>query len=664
MFSIDGLVSGFDTTTIIESLLGFQDQQIETFDARKAEITTEQTAFKGIEAQLVTLQTSLGRLNRSSNSVFDAISATSSQTDILDVAADSGANEGVYRLTVESVATAHQIGSQGFSETTTQIGSGTVTFQLGSNAPTTITVDEGNNTLESFVASVNDQVDDISAGIVFDQGADSYRILLTSKETGADNQISVTTSQDGGTGEVVDFSGPAVQEAANTVIRLGSGPGAITAEYDSLQIDGLIDGVTLDVKSADPDTTVTIDLSRDTQTARDAIESFVADYNSVIEYIDSTTRFDPNTNAASPLLGNRSVSVIKNRLFAAVTNTVATSSGVSRLSQIGIDLNSSGKLTIDSEKLSKALSGNLSGVDPDDIRNLFGLNATTTNAGIEFLNGSTRTVESSTPYEIDITQAAEQATVTGSSALAASIVIDDNNNQLQITLDGIVSETLTLANGTYTQEELAAHVQSTINQSDELGVHRSIVSLSETGELVITSEAYGSESSVSSVAGTAASALGFTGTESDTGQDVAGVFIVDGVEEVAKGTGRLLIGDSENENTADIQLIVSLTSDQLVAGSESELQVSRGVTGQLDKYIGSVLDVETGVLKTVDAEFEVRISSIDESIERVQAITESRREALIREFTALESILNELQTTGSFISSQLQSIRPVSNNNN
>lgn len=661
MFSIDGIVSGFDTTGIIESLLGFQDQQIETFNTRKADITTEQTAFKGIEARLLSLQTSLSRLNRTSSSVFDAISATSSNEDILQVAADSGANEGVYQLTVDSIASAHQIASQGFSETSEQIASGTVTIQVGDGAPTTITVDEGNNTLESFVASINDQVSDVNAGLVFDQGSDSYRILLTSKNAGSDNEITLTSTSSGGAGTVLDFSGPAVQEATDTVVTLGSGPGAISASYGSTKIDGLISGVTLDVKSADPGSAVTIELQRDTSIAQEAIEAFVAEYNGVIDTIDASTRYDPATDQASPLLGNRSVSVIKNELLSAVTSTVAVGGGVNRLSQIGIDVNIAGKLTIDSVKLGEALDGSLEGVEPDDIKNLFGLNATTSNAGIEFLNGSTRSVASDVPYEIDITQAAEQATITASSALGGSLVIDDNNNQLQITLDGIVTESLTLANGTYTAEELASHVQSTINQSEELGVHQAIVSLSDTGELVITSEAYGSESSLSSVSGTAASLLGFSGTESDFGQDVAGVFLVDGVEEIAKGTGRLLVGDSENANTADLQFIVSLTSDQVVAGADSNLQVSRGVTGQLDKFVANLTDGERGLLSTVEDEFETRLESIDQSIERVQQITDSRREALLAEFAALESILNELQNTGSFISSQLTTLKTNDN---
>jgi flagellar hook-associated protein 2 len=418
----------------------------------------------------------------------------------------------------------------------------------------------------------------------------------------------------------------------------------------------------LDLKQASAGNTITIEVQEDTNAAIDAIESFVSDYNSIIDFIDNQTRYNPDTDQASPLLGNRSISQLKNRLLTSVSDTISTASGVNRLNQIGIDLDTKGKLQIDSVKLNDALTGKLDGIDPKKIRNLFGLNAASTNSGIEFVTGGNATVDSLTPYQVDITQAAERASVTAGSSLAASITLDNTNNELQITVDGNVSETLTLSEGTYTPDELAAHVQSTINNSEDLGVRSVLVSVNENDELVITSESYGDKSSVSSITGSANTTLGFVGTEADQGQDVEGVFIVDGVEEAAIGTGRILIGKSDNENTADLQLKITLTSDQVVAGSEGDVQVSRGVSGRLDQYIGQVLDTETGILKFVDDEFEARIDSIDDSIARVEEITASKRDYLIAEFAALESIISELQNTGNFVSTQLSSLSTFKSN--
>lgn len=664
MFSIDGLVSGFDTSSIIESLLGFQQTQVNTFNARKAEITTEQTSFKGIEAQLLTLQSSLSRLNRATSSVFDATTASSSNEDIITAASDSSARSGKYQLTVEALATAEQLGSQGFESANETIGTGEITFQVGNRAATTITVSNQNNTLSGLVDAINDQSEDVNASIIFDQGAGQYRMLLTSEHTGLDNTISVTDTLDGGTGAIPDFSGDAVQEAQNAVIRLGSGPGAITATYDSNQIDSLIEDVTLNLNKADAGSTVTIEIAQDHTIAQEAIEGFVADFNNVIDFIDEQTRYDPVSEQASPLLGDRSVNTLKNRLLSIATGTIANPTSAKRLSQVGIDVNLQGKLEVNANRLSQALRGELDGIDGEDVRNLFGLNAASSNSGIQFLTGGTRTKASETPYEVDIIQAAEQAIITGTTALADSIVIDGNNNEFQITVGGKVSETLTLSQGTYTRDEFAQHVEATINASEDLGIQNVGVSISASNELIIRTEEYGLSASISSVSGTALATLGFTGTESDSGQDVAGTFTVNGVTETAKGTGRLLVGDSENENTADLQLLVTMTSDQVVAGVDGEVDVSIGASGQIAEYLSDLLDPENGLLKTTEENYNARIDSIDESIRRVEDITESKRESLIKEFTALESILSELQNTGSFIATQLATIQPISSNNN
>ena len=660
MFTIDGIVSGFDTTAIIEGLLGFQQNQINKFNARKAEITTKQSAFKGIEAQLLTLRGSLGRLNRIQSSVFDVQNATSSSEDNILAAASSGASNGVYNLTVESLAAAHQIGSQGFASSSSPIATGDISFQVGDRAASTITISESNNTLTGFVNAINEQVDDVTAGIVFDQGSDSYRILLTSKFTGESNEIVITSDLDPRTGPVPDFSGDPVQAAADAVVVLGSGPGAIRAQYSSNQVEDLIENVTLNLKIADPNKTVTISISQDTSAAQDAIETFVDDFNAIMEFIDNQTRFVPETNQASPLLGNRSVNDIQNRLRQFVIDTVPGLDGANRLASIGIDINTQGRLTVDSAQLGKALNGELEGVNPDEIRNLFGLNGTSNNAGIQFLTGGPRTLDSTTPYEVDITQAAEQATIKANSALNATTKITAANNEFQITVDGIVSETLTLEEGTYTPEELAALFETAINNSSELGAHNVEVSLNASGVILVTTESYGSAAKLSSVSGSAAGALGFLGTESGTGKDVAGSFVVNGVAESATGSGRVLVGDSDNDNTADLQVRVTLTPEQIVSGSEGEISVTRGVSGRLDQYLNDILDSETGTLKTINDEFETRISSIDESIKRVQEITETKRAYLIAEFTALESIINELQTTGNFLQTQFASLASTS----
>jgi len=658
MFSIDGLVSGLDTTSIIEGLVSLQKSQVDRLNVKKSEILTEQAAFQGVEARLLSLKSSMSQLNRSSGSVFDQTTASSSDESILTVTSQSKAIPGSYNVRVNSLARAHQIGSQGFSDPSTTISTGTISFQVGDRAATEITIDSSNNTVDGLVNAINTQSDDVSASIVFDQANSANRILLTSKYTGEANEINVTNNLVTPTGSEVlpDFSGAAIQDAANAQLQLGSGAGAIVAEYDSNVIDGLIDNVTLNLESADASKDINIKVTRDTDSAQTAIEGFVESYNSMIQYIDDQTAFNTSTNTASPLLGNRTVSTLKTTLSSMVTESVpGLSSSVNRFSQLGIDIDNSGKLIINSSELESALQGNTDGIEPTDIQRVFGMSGVSDNSGVSFLLGSTRTKASTSAYQVDILQAAERGSVTATSALDSSIVIDSSNNQIQLSIDSLETDAITLEPGTYTQEELASHLQSRINGIDTRDFDDVDISL-ESGFLEITSQRYGRSSEISAISGTASSILGFDGTETGVGQDVAGSFIVDGVVETATGTGRVLIGDSDNDNTADLQVRVTLTSTQVSGGVEANLDVSRGISSSLDKYFGELLDTSVGTIKTAEEDFTLRIESLDASIARVNAISESKTEDLIAQFTALERVLSDLQGTSSFLTSQLASL--------
>ena len=658
MFSIDGLVSGLDTTSIIEGLVSLQKSQVDRLNVKKSEILTEKAAFQGVEARLLSLKSSMSQLNRSSGSVFDQTTASSSDESILTVTSQSKAIPGSYNVRVNSLARAHQIGSQGFSDPSTTISTGTISFQVGDRAAAEITIDSSNNTVDGLVNAINTQSDDVSASIVFDQANSANRILLTSKYTGEANEINVTNNLVTPTGSEVlpDFSGAAIQDAANAQLQLGSGAGAIVAEYDSNVIDGLIDNVTLNLESADASKDINIKVTRDTDSAKTAIEGFVESYNSMIQYIDDQTAFNTSTNTASPLLGNRTVSTLKTTLSSMVTESVpGLSSSVNRFSQLGIDIDNSGKLIINSAELESALQGNTDGIEPTDIQRVFGMSGVSDNSGVSFLLGSTRTKASSSAYQVDILQAAERGSVTATSALDSSIVIDSSNNQIQLSIDSLETDTITLESGTYTQEELASHLQSRINGIDTRDFDDVDISL-ESGFLEITSQRYGRSSEISAISGTASSILGFDGTETGVGQDVAGSFIVDGVVETATGTGRVLIGDSDNDNTADLQVRVTLTSTQVSGGVEANLDVSRGISSSLDKYFGELLDASVGTIKTAEEDFTLRIESLDASIARVNAISESKTEDLIAQFTALERVLSDLQGTSSFLTSQLASL--------
>jgi flagellar hook-associated protein 2 len=659
MFSIDGIVSGLDTTSIIEGMLSIQQRQVDQLSARKARVVQEQTAFKSIESKLVALRSTLSQLARSQNNVFGDRSAAVSQENLLAAAAGNGAAEGVYYLRVNSLARAHQIASQGYASADSGITQGSLTLQQGDADAVTVTIGPTNNTLQGLADAINAATDDVTATIVNDgSGATPYRLLLTGSQTGQANAITVTNNLAGSSGDLVrpDFSGAAVQDAADASVTLGTGAGAMTVTHATNEIEDLISGVTLKLLGADAGQEITLTVSRDTESATTAVTDFVDAFNDLMDSIDNQVRYDAESGQAAVLLGNRSAVSLQDKIRSAVTGVVQNvDAQMNRLSALGITVSDTGRLVVDSAKLDDALAGRLEGVSETDLKRLFALDGESSHAGVRFILGSTRTQASQTPYQVDITQAAERASMLASQSLVENTTLDASNNTFTLTVDGVTSGTLTLTSGTYTRSALAAHVQEVIDADSELKDLSVTVTL-DGNSLRITSGTYGSESEVAIGTGTALDELGFTGTETDRGQDVAGKFIVNGVDELATGSGRLLIGDADNAHTGDVQLRVTLGSGDVQAGAEANLTVTRGLASRLDQILGEMLDPIDGELQTVDDGYVRRLEDLDEGIARFNDLMESRRESLVEQFAALEAAIAQLQSTSSFLSAQLTSL--------
>ncbi len=657
--TIDGLVSGIDTESIVEGLLEIQQLQVDRIEVKRAELLAEQATFSGLEASLVTLRSGISQLARIQNSPLNRNTVNVSDENALTASASSSAVPGVYRLTVDSVARAHQVASQGFTESDSEINTGSFELRVGNGELTTISVDASNNTLEGLAESINASGSGVNASVIRDSsgGATPYRLLLTSSETGIDNEITITNNltTGGGSQPAFDFGNP-VQAAADAQVTIGSGPGAITVESTTNRFDDLIGGVTIDLLNATDGSEVTVTVARDTESAVESVESFVNSFNAVLGYIGDRSQYNAESDDAGILLGNRSAINIQQQLQQAVVSVVpGVNSDLNRLSAIGITVTDTGTLQLSRARLQNVLNGDVDGAGPEDVKRLFALDATSDTAGINFVLGSSRTLPSGdTPYQVDITQAATRASLTGTTDLAASTVIDGTNRTIDLQLDGATA-TITLNEGTYTRQELANHVEDLINVSSDFS-GRSISATLDGDQLKITSDSYGNSSSLLLSGGTALASLGFVSGAAEVGRDVAGTFIVDGVVESAVGSGQLLSGNSENANTADLQLRITLQESQVTAGVEGELTVTQGLGATLDKILDGFLDPIDGRLQTIDDSFNQELESLQTSLDRQQAVFDRQQESLIKEFTALESALSQLQSTSSFVAQQLSTL--------
>lgn len=667
MFSVDGLASGLDTASIIEGALAAQQARVDRLNLQRRDVEQEQTAFKTLEGQLFGLQGSLRNILRSSNNAFDKKSASSSDAEAVDVSASSRATAGTYRLRVAQLAQSHQIKTNGFADESELIGEGTLTIQVGKRAQAEIAVD-ADSTLSDLANAINSQASDVQATLIDDGSSEApIRLLLTSRFSGSENAITIHNNLTTEGNSAVDFSGPAVQAAQDAQVQIGTGEGAIIVSSEDNQFDSLVSGVSLDVLQADPEKDIVVTVAEDTKSVVDAIQGFVDAYNDVIDFIDSNSTYDTETNSAGLLLGNRSAASVQSSLRSALSTVVeGAHKDVRTYTSIGISTTATGKLSLDSSKLQDLLDGRVEGAGMDDIRRLFAIDGKSDNPGVEFVLGTNKTSASPLdpetrnllPYEVEITRAAAAAQIESVAPLLENTVINGDNGVFRIEVDRTPIEVKIPAD-TYSRTALAEQLQTLINTAPERAGRQVEIKVQADNRLSIASTSFGDSSILKILSGSGNSQLGLTEALTSTGVDVAGVFRVQvpgeaqTKREEATGNGRTLTGDSDNEYTAQLQIRSNLRPSQVGGDPDARLTVTRGIGAALDAAIGDMLRSGSGELASIQDRYAAQIEAIDDNIKQVETRLESRRETLARQFAALEVTLSELQSTGDTLTSSL-----------
>jgi len=173
-----------------------------------------------------------------------------------------------------------------------------------------------------------------------------------------------------------------------------------------------------------------------------------------------------------------------------------------------------------------------------------------------------------------------------------------------------------------------------------------------TGHLVIHSKTYGETSKVeidTEPSNSAHSILGLAGATSTAGLNVEGT--ING--EKATGLGQLLTGDNGNENTAGLQLKITLEASDLTEGSEGQVLFIKGVADIISEKINTYTDPYNGVLKSRKDALNSHIKASDDRIRSLEEQLERRRASLYQQFMAMEEALSQLQSEQQYLTNSL-----------
>jgi len=200
-------------------------------------------------------------------------------------------------------------------------------------------------------------------------------------------------------------------------------------------------------------------------------------------------------------------------------------------------------------------------------------------------------------------------------------------------------------------EELAEEIENAINSDSNLagsGIEVEWVDNGTSGNLVIHSSTYGSSSTVTldvDPDNSAHSILGLSNGVSESGLDVEGT--ING--ESATGNGQYLTGDSDNENTAGLKLLVTFGADDLVEGAEDVITFNKGIASTLTEKITSYIDPYDGIINRKKDTIESQIDIISGQIGSLEEMLERKRASLYKQFIAMEQALGQMQAQQEYL---------------
>ena len=369
--SVGGLISGLDTNSIIDQLLALQQKPIVKLQQQEANYQVELSAYGSMQAVLDSLKSAMGGLDSVSD--LTSFSATSGDTDLFSVSADENATAGSYDITVQNLAKVHKLTSGAFTETEA-VGGGTIHLRLGDAAAVDISV-SATDTIVDVAQAINDADAGVNAAVIFD--GTSYFLTLTGEETGAANLIDLTVTDDDTNNTDTNNLSRLVYEAAGATKNLNNTQtaedsmitvdGVSNISRDTNVIDDVIEGITITLESAPAaDNEAVLTVSRDTSATVSKINSFVSAYNEVLDLFEAYQSYDQGTETAGVLLGDATTNSIRNSLENLIRDIVPGVESFSRLADLGIALNSEGRMEVDSSTLNSALDDHF-----DDVLQFF-----------------------------------------------------------------------------------------------------------------------------------------------------------------------------------------------------------------------------------------------------------------------------------------------------
>lgn len=345
--SIDGLVSGLNTSTLIKSLMQVEAAPQTRLKTKVTAAETVVTAYQAVNTKLAALKSASDDLSQLST--WRSIKPDSTSTSVTATAA-GGLNTTTGSVTFDVVGLARaQVSTARVAATGDVTTADSFTVQIGTGDPVVIDV-SADKTAQGISDAVNAAGINVKASLITTSGGENI-LQMTSTKTGADNAFVVAG---------LDFSPLTAVYATNAAIQVGGADedGGYTVTSATNTFTGLMAGVTLTVNKVESG--VTVNVSSDVSGIAAKFQAMVDAANATLAEVGKQTAYDPDTKKGSALTGDFMVRQITSSVLSTVSQGLAD---FGSLSKLGIQLDKSGQLTFDADTFTAAYNA-----DPDAIK--------------------------------------------------------------------------------------------------------------------------------------------------------------------------------------------------------------------------------------------------------------------------------------------------------
>lgn len=357
--SVPGVGSGLDINGLVTQLVALERRPAQIqIDRLRVQTQTKISGLGSLSASLNGLKAAFKAL--SDGTAFQKRTATSGDTDVVKATAAAGATPGKISVEVLALASTHKLSSGAFADADTPVGTGTLTLSVNGK-DLALTIDSNNGSLTAIRDAIAGATDNPGLSAVIVNGTDGAHLLLTATGSGTAGAITVTASGGDGGLAALTFDPANPPNGLTEVVPAQDAQvsvDGIATTASGNRLDGVVEGLTLDLVAAAPGAPVDIDVAIDRGAVTAAVNGFVASFNALVAAGKQLSSFNADTGAAGVLLGDATLRSVQAQLSQALA-VRATDGGFASLSEIGVRVEVDGKLSVDAAALDAAIDGKL-----------------------------------------------------------------------------------------------------------------------------------------------------------------------------------------------------------------------------------------------------------------------------------------------------------------